>query len=71
MNWDEEVGGSRSLPASYDQARLIECPTCHADVGFVCTGTLVTNRATKETVKFERRHMPCIARIKATKAVSA
>lgn len=65
----EEYGGGRSLPPSYDQAKLRDCPTCGAEAGMVCTGSLVVNRVTKETLRFERRKMPCVARI--PKRVSA
>jgi hypothetical protein len=66
-DWQDDMGGNRSLPASYDQARLIPCPTCRAEVGMVCTGTFVKSG---KSVTFERRHMPCVSRLSAHKVTT-
>ncbi|AVO21691.1 hypothetical protein I5I01_gp86 [Mycobacterium phage MooMoo] len=64
MNAYDDLGGSRELPASYDQCGHRVCPTCHAQPGEVCTFKVQTPTPSGVQMVTRPRHLPCITRTK-------
>lgn len=67
MNAYDELGGGRSLPASYDTCKHRPCPDCGADPDEACTFDVQVPSPSGPTTVRRPRHAPCVARTRSRK----